>query len=137
MLPLKITELKYLRGDPKSTMLAKAIGILSICETKDFSSWWGITGLFIECKIGWEPFNCMAFMWAVLEYFLYQNGAQIVGNSNGTNVEEVVGLCIHCEFEALKTDHLTSLYLKDYQVVLVKVEMLVLCFLWMSKVFLK
>lgn len=79
----------------------------------------------------------MAFMWARLEYFLYQNGKQIVGNSSGTNVEEVVGFCVRCEFEALKTDHLTSLYLKDYQVVLVKVEILVLCFLWMSKVFLK
>lgn len=76
-------------------------------------------------------------MWAGLEYFLYQNGEQIVGNSSGTNVEEVVGLCLCCEFEALKTDHLTSFYLKDYQIVLVKVEMLVLCFLWMSKVFLK
>lgn len=38
MLPFEITELKYLRGDHKSTMLAKAIGILGICETKDFSN---------------------------------------------------------------------------------------------------
>lgn len=38
MLFFKIAELKYLRGDLKSTFLAKAIGILSICETKDFSN---------------------------------------------------------------------------------------------------